>query len=171
MTQYRNFMILPGTAWYMYRRMLMGYSARCVNFTEDSGVYGYDIVDIGGEGRMLYGLNEYGSPWLAIRSGLTMADQVELPWTTQEIFSYAMEKTCSESGSFTLNWEELWGLWAFDPGHLRIHSLEEMLFSRIIRLSVLTYLPAVRTLHQQWYRDTVFSLRKAFLQDAVLLPL
>ena len=54
--------------------------------TEDSGVYGYDIVDIGGEGRMLYGLNEYGSPWLAIRSGLTMADQVELPWTTQEIF-------------------------------------------------------------------------------------
>lgn len=65
---------------------------------------------------MLYGLNEYGSPWLAIRSGLTMADQVELPWTTQEIFSYAMEKTCSESGSFTLNWEELWGLWAFDPG-------------------------------------------------------
>lgn len=93
-----------------------GYSARCVNFTEDSGVYGYDIVDIGGEGRMLYGLNEYGSPWLAIRSGLTMADQVELPWTTQEIFSYAMEKTCSESGSFTLNWEELWGLWAFDPG-------------------------------------------------------
>ena len=31
-------------------------------------------------------------------------------------FSYAMEKTCSESGSFTLNWEELWGLWAFDPG-------------------------------------------------------
>ena len=93
-----------------------GYSSRCVNFTEDSGVYGYDIVDIGGEGRMLYGLNEYGSPWIAIRSGLKMADQIELPWTTQEIFSYAMELTYSDSGSFSLNWDELWGLWAFDPG-------------------------------------------------------
>lgn len=93
-----------------------GYSLRCVNFTEESGVYGYDVVDIGDGSRMLYGLNENGSPWLAIRSGLEMPDQVTLPLATQEIFCFAMENTYSESGSFTLNWDDLWGLWAFDSG-------------------------------------------------------
>lgn len=93
-----------------------GYSLRCVNFTEDSGVYGYDVVDIGDGSRMLYGLNENESPWLAIRSGLEMPDQVTLPLSTQEIFCFAMENTYSRSGSFTLNWDDLWGLWAFDSG-------------------------------------------------------
>lgn len=93
-----------------------GYSLRCVNFTEESGVYGYDAVDVGGGSRILYGLDENGRPWLVIRSGLEMPDQVTLPLSTQEIFCFAMENTYSESGSFTLNWDDLWGLWAFDSG-------------------------------------------------------
>ena len=93
-----------------------GYFAGCTNFTEASGVYSYLLVDIDdqGVGKMLYGADETGQPWIALRSGSKVADQVVLPFNTVEIYAYAMADTRSPSGSYTINWDELWWIQYFD---------------------------------------------------------
>lgn len=65
---------------------------------------------------MLYGLDSDGEPWLALRAGTEVDDQVQLPAQTQEIYKYAMADTKSPSGSYTLNLDEVTGLWALDGG-------------------------------------------------------
>lgn len=85
----------------------VGYFDGCLSFTEESGVASYDLVDIGGDAKMLYGLDEEGSPWLGLRSGENVADQVSLPESTTELFNYAMADAESSSGSYTVNWEDL----------------------------------------------------------------
>lgn len=91
-----------------------GYNMNCVHFTEESGVSSYELTDIGGNGKMLYGLDENGIPWLAIRSGTEVGDQVTLPASTIEVFAGAMEDTCSPGGNFTINWGDLGDMWALD---------------------------------------------------------
>lgn len=51
-----------------------GYTQYCQYFTEESGVYSYKLVDIGGTGKMLYGADAEGNPWLALGSGKTVDD-------------------------------------------------------------------------------------------------
>lgn len=101
----------------------IGYSSHCTSFTAESGVADYELVDIGGT-YMLYGMDagsedEDGNstppaPWLALRSGKTVNSEVTLPSTTAELFNYAMADVTSESGAFTINWEDLSDLYYFD---------------------------------------------------------
>ena len=93
-----------------------GYTENIIRFTEASGVAGFDVVDIGGDAKMLYGTDVFGSPWLGLRSGGKTSEEVHLPEDTIEIFSYAMCDLHSKTGAFTVNWDELSGLWAFDAG-------------------------------------------------------
>ncbi len=93
-----------------------GYFDGCTFFTPVSGVVSYDIVEIGGSGRMLYGLDEQGTPWLGLRSGGNVEDEVVLPESTTELFSYALADTECPSGSYTVNWDELRMLNWLDSG-------------------------------------------------------
>lgn len=93
-----------------------GYTESSIYFTAESGVYGYEMVDIGDGHKMLFGVNEDWQPWLGIRSTAEVADQVNLPETTVEIFYYAMENTHSSSGKYEVNWDELTNLYVLDPG-------------------------------------------------------
>lgn len=81
-----------------------GYTSHSTNFTEESGVYGYRMEDIGGGCMMLFGVDADGNAWLGLRSGANVADEVTLPDTVYEIFNYAMADTVSPSGSYTVNW-------------------------------------------------------------------
>ena len=92
-----------------------GYVGYCENFTVESNVTGYAMTEIGGT-RMLYGTNDEQGLWLALRSGISVEEKVTLPNTTVEIFQYAMANTTSESGSYTVNWEELSEFFALDDG-------------------------------------------------------
>lgn len=56
---------------------------------------------------MLYGTDAEGTPWLGIRSGSEVADEVKLPTSTTELFLFSMAQTSSPSGGFTVNWDEL----------------------------------------------------------------
>ena len=93
-----------------------GYSGNCISFVEESGVEGYDVVDLGGEGKALFGINANAEPWIALRSGYIVEENLKLPSTTIEVFSYAFSDTRSEEGYYTVNWDELPMLWALDDG-------------------------------------------------------
>ena len=80
-------------------------------FTEESGVYSFEIVEVGETGKALYGTNAAGEPWLLLRSGGHLDAQVSLPDTTLEIWSQALEYTTTQSGRYTVNWEDLGQLW------------------------------------------------------------
>lgn len=96
-----------------------GYFAGCLSFTEESGVAEYEMEEIGGNARMLYGLDSAGTPWIGLRSGGTLPDQVILPETTTELFSYALADTRSPSGSYSVNWDDMWGFHWLDSGAFR----------------------------------------------------
>lgn len=91
-----------------------GYMDKVVKFTVESGVKAFDVVEIGGNAKMLYGIDDAGTPWLALRAGGETSGEVSLPESTIEIFSYAMTDIHSETGAFTLNWDEIDWMWAFD---------------------------------------------------------
>lgn len=96
-----------------------GYSSNCPKFTPESGVASYDVVSDGGNGWILYGEDEEGTPWIALRSGDTVADHVKLPDTTIEIYSYAFADTTAESGgTYTVNFADT-DTWALDEGVFR----------------------------------------------------
>lgn len=96
-----------------------GYGSYCEQFTAESGVASYDVVSDGGNGWILYGEDEAEDPWIALRSGETVADQLTLPDTTIEIYSYAFADTVSESGdAYTVNLNDTM-TWALDEGAFR----------------------------------------------------
>ena len=69
---------------------------------------------------MLYG-NSYADdgesyPWLGIRSGTNAGEQVELPVTTLELYSYSMADMKSSTGKYEINWSDLDQLQYFDEG-------------------------------------------------------
>ena len=86
-----------------------GYN-NATNFDLESGVDGYQLVDIGGTAKMLYGMDSMGSDWLAIRGAGETPKEVSLAADTVEIFNGAMAGIQSETGAFVVNWEELEGL-------------------------------------------------------------
>lgn len=96
-----------------------GYFDGHLSFTAASGVASYGLVDIGGDARMLYGLDSNGSPWIGLRSGGEVSDQVTLPESTTELFHYALADTKSPSGSYSVNWDDMLGLHWLDPGAFR----------------------------------------------------
>ncbi|MCI7289340.1 MAG: hypothetical protein MR526_07790 [Blautia sp.] len=55
-----------------------GYTSSSVYFASESGVYGYEMVDIGGGHQMLFGVDEDWQPWLGLRSETDLPDQVQL---------------------------------------------------------------------------------------------
>lgn len=89
-----------------------GYGWYYVSFTENSGVDGYTMcriedADEREDCRVLYGVDEEQSPWLALRSGIYMPRQASLPDTTVEIYEFALADTRSFSGPYELNWDNL----------------------------------------------------------------
>lgn len=83
-----------------------GYGSGSIHFVDFAGVAGYDVISDGGDGWILYGLDDSGNPWLALRSGDTVADEVTLPDTTLEIYTYAFADTRPEHGDYyTVNFE------------------------------------------------------------------
>lgn len=94
----------------------VGYGAHALAFTPESGVTEYSMVNVSDDCKMLYGMNEYGYPWLGIRSGTTVGDKVTLPSSTLELYSYSMAGIKSSSGRYELNWDDLWRLQYFDEG-------------------------------------------------------
>ena len=93
-----------------------GYGFNATAFVDGTGIAAYAFLDLGTEGKMLYALDDTGAPWLALRSGLTVPDHIELPADTIEIWHFAMAETSSPSGSYTVNWEDLNNLAALDVG-------------------------------------------------------
>lgn len=71
------------------------------------GLKKYRIEDIGQNGKMLYGEDVNGDPFIALRSGKTVDQSVTLPDTTREIYNCAMYQTKSASGYYTINWKDL----------------------------------------------------------------
>lgn len=103
-----NFFYVPSGAW--------GYSSNCVSFTEESGVYDYVMYPDGEDGWILYGEDVNGAPWILLRTGDTVTDQVELAESTREIFCYAFADTRTENGgSYTVNFTDT-DTWAIDEG-------------------------------------------------------
>lgn len=96
-----------------------GYPDSALCFTEDSNVSGYDMAVVGENTRVLYGTNEESGMWLALRSGLVLSDEVELPDTTIEIFRSAFEGTFAYNGSYHVEWSASPNLWAIDSGAFR----------------------------------------------------
>lgn len=103
---------IPDTYWennvYLFAPTgCVGYTGNWTCFVAESGVYSYTLEDIGDGGKMLYGTDAEGTPWLGIRSGSEVADEVKLPTSTTELFLFSMAQTSSPSGGFTVNWDEL----------------------------------------------------------------
>lgn len=86
-----------------------GYNQACVSMTSgsDTPLSGYCMKDLGDNSKMLYGVDDDGNPWIALRSGKTVPDQVELPKETVQLFNYAMADTVSKSGKYQINLEQL----------------------------------------------------------------
>lgn len=104
-----------------------GYPASgVISFTYSSNVSSYELVKTGDNGRVLYGVGWSGeeiAPWIALRSVGTLDQEVQLPSTTIEIFSYAFAEAKAESGSFAVNWSELPELKYLDAGAFQSSSL------------------------------------------------
>lgn len=97
-----------------------GYGEHALSFTPESGVEEYSMADISDNCKMLYG-NSYADdgesyPWLGIRSGTNAGEQVELPVTTLELYSYSMADMKSSTGKYEINWSDLDQLQYFDEG-------------------------------------------------------
>lgn len=127
-----------------------GYGSTCVAFEAGDDVEEYRMVSIGGDGRMLYGVGKDGDTWLALRSGLQVAEQVKLPEDTLEMYRYAMADTRTASGeSYTVNWDELPTLMYLDAGVFKNASLGGMVTIRDASLGdeVFNHCTRVRELH------------------------
>lgn len=94
----------------------VGYGSHAIQFSDASGVEGYTLVDIGEGSMMLYGLDSDGTPWIGLRSCSIVPEEVHLPEFTMELFSYAMAGTHSVAARYTIDFENMWTLWAFDEG-------------------------------------------------------
>ncbi len=87
--------------------------AECTFFEAGDGVEAYSLESIGDSSKMLYAVGYNGVMWqsdvpfMAIRSGTKVDEQVVLPETTQEILSGAMRNTHSAGDSYTVNWKDL----------------------------------------------------------------
>ena len=81
----------------------IGYDGNWASFTPESGVEYYGVVEIGEIGRMIYGFNSNGEPWLALRSTAELDDYVSLPDSTLELWEYCMSDTHSPSGAYKLD--------------------------------------------------------------------
>lgn len=92
-----------------------GYGSSALSFQEAADVQSYTVLDLGEEGKMLYGVGTDGNAWIALRSGTTVPDKIEFPAQVREIYNYAMADTHSPSGQYTVNFKDT-AIWAIDTG-------------------------------------------------------
>lgn len=87
----------------------IGYSDGFSWFIEEADVRQYTVISGGENGRFLYGVSQSGSPWLVIKSGSIVDADTKLPAATEEFLAESMKGTrsASETGAFTINWDEL----------------------------------------------------------------
>lgn len=87
----------------------IGYSDGFSWFVEEADVKQYTVISGGEDGRFLYGVSQSGSPWLVIKSSSIVDADTKLPATTEEFLADSMEwtKSATETGAFTINWDEL----------------------------------------------------------------
>lgn len=90
-----------------------GYNSNWTYFTEDSDISRYELLQCGGT-RVLYGVDAENRPTLALRAGKTADGAVTLPDSTNIIYQFAFENTKAASGSFAVNFEDLYGLFLID---------------------------------------------------------
>lgn len=86
-----------------------GYNKSCISLTSgsDTPLTEYQMKDLGNGSKMLYGVDDQENPWLAMRSGKNLPQNVRLPQETKELLSYAMADTTSESGSYQIDLEHV----------------------------------------------------------------
>ena len=102
-----------------------GYGDNTISFDESSGIASYSLVDIGNDNKMLYGCDQWNTPWLGLRAGIDMGEEAVLPSTTIELFQYAMADTKSSTGAYQVNWEDLTKLGYLDGGAFYASDLGE----------------------------------------------
>ena len=83
-----------------------GYTANCISFTAESGVEGYSVEDLGEKGKALCGTGEGRGSWLLLRSSKVLDAETKIPDSIIEIFSYSMADTTSDTGAYTIRWDE-----------------------------------------------------------------
>lgn len=92
----------------------LGYSANWLNFTEESDIVKYEIIDVGDNGKVLYGVNSTDSAWIALRSGKIFDSNVVLPESTYAFWNFAMADTVSDSGIYKIDFSNFWSLAFYD---------------------------------------------------------
>lgn len=85
----------------------VGYSTNWTSFTIESNVAKYDIISISEQGRALFGVSDYGDPWLLLRAGSMLDSSVILPKTAIEIWDFSFSDTDSPTGYYTVNFEDI----------------------------------------------------------------
>lgn len=84
-----------------------GYGSNANKLTEAYGVDHYEICQTGKNGKVLYGLDENASCWLALRSSSNLDEETKLPAETTQIYSYAFSGSQKTGNGYRLNWDEL----------------------------------------------------------------
>ncbi len=107
----------------------VGYTSTAIYFDEASGVDGYILEECGETGKCLYGTrcdeNGKSIPWLALRSGVKVDDELRLPKETEFIYAYAFADTGSPSGCYAVNWNDMPNLSTLFVGCFRNSQLGE----------------------------------------------
>lgn len=102
-----------------------GYSDEFSWFGEEADVKQYTVISGGENGRFLYGVSQSGSPWLVIKGSSIVDEKTTLPVTTEEFLADSMEGTysASETGKYTINWDEMTTLHFIDDYAFNISGL------------------------------------------------
>lgn len=82
-----------------------GYNQACVSVSSGSDISlsRYCMKDFGSTTKALYGVDDKNNPWILMRAGTELTDNVKLPEQTREIFNYAMADTTSPTGKYKIN--------------------------------------------------------------------
>lgn len=95
-----------------------GYGYNINTLWETPGIDHFEMISDAGQAdaRILYGVDMDDTPWLAVRSGVKMPANVNLPAETAVICDYAFADTTAAAGGYSVNWEDMTNLWWIQKG-------------------------------------------------------
>lgn len=104
-----------------------GYGDYFLNFTEDSDVCSYRLVESGDKGKLLYGVSNDGEAWMLLRSSRALDAQTVIADTTSYIWPYALSDTVSTEGAaYSIDFERAKSLWYIGEGAFKNSAIEEV---------------------------------------------